>query len=119
MYAAELFRIALRVLKGGRAARGTGFAASWICAAGALTILLLGGQRDARAQNVEKSPADMVSTSAAQSQPGETPKPDSGAQKPPRVTTTVVVHGETDQGYLPDAMTAGNLDGAALAETPL
>jgi len=30
-----------------------------------------------------------------------------------------VVHGETDQGYLPDAMTAGNLDGAALAETPL
>jgi len=36
-----------------------------------------------------------------------------------RVTTTVVVHGEVKDDYLPDAVTVGTLDGATLAETPL
>jgi len=35
------------------------------------------------------------------------------------VTTTVVVHGEVKDDYLPDAVTVGTLDGATLAETPL
>lgn len=35
------------------------------------------------------------------------------------VTTTVVVHGETKDNYLPDAVSLGTLDGATLKETPL
>jgi iron complex outermembrane receptor protein len=54
---------------------------------------------------------------AAQSPPGANPA--LGAQKPAPVTTTVVVHGEAKDGYLPDAVTVGSLDGATLAETPL
>ena len=41
------------------------------------------------------------------------------AQAIPPVTTTVVVHGDVKDNYLPDTVTAGTLDGAALAETPL
>ena len=37
----------------------------------------------------------------------------------PRVTTTIEVHAEIKNDYRPDAVTAGNLDGAALQETPL
>ena len=40
------------------------------------------------------------------------------APKIPRVTTTVVVQGKTEE-YLPDAVTVGTLDGAPLPETPL
>jgi outer membrane receptor for ferric coprogen and ferric-rhodotorulic acid len=40
-------------------------------------------------------------------------------QQIPRVTTTVVVHGEVKDDYLPDAVTVGTLDGATLKETPL
>ena len=35
------------------------------------------------------------------------------------VTTTVVVHGEAKDDYLPDAVSVGTLDGATLKETPL
>jgi iron complex outermembrane receptor protein len=35
------------------------------------------------------------------------------------VTTTVVVHGEGKDNYLPDTVTVGTLDGATLKETPL
>jgi iron complex outermembrane receptor protein len=41
------------------------------------------------------------------------------AQKVPGVITTVVVHGETKDEYLPEAVSVGTLDGAALRETPL
>jgi iron complex outermembrane recepter protein len=37
----------------------------------------------------------------------------------PRVTTTVVVHDEVKDEYLPEAVTVGNLYGAKLEETPL
>jgi iron complex outermembrane receptor protein len=37
----------------------------------------------------------------------------------PPVTTTVIVHGQTPDNYLPEAVTVGTLDGATLAETPL
>ena len=46
------------------------------------------------------------------------PKPPRRRQIP-RVTTTVVVHGETTDEYLPEAVTVGTLDGAPLKETPL
>ena len=40
-------------------------------------------------------------------------------QKPDRVTTTVVVHGEVKDDYLSDAGIASSLDGTPLSETPL
>ncbi len=40
-------------------------------------------------------------------------------QKIPRVTTTVVVHGETVDEYLPETVTVGNLDGVPLEQAPL
>jgi iron complex outermembrane receptor protein len=49
----------------------------------------------------------------------QTPEPPKPAQQIQRVTTTVVVHGEVKDDYLPDAVTVGTLDGATLAETPL
>ena len=47
------------------------------------------------------------------------PAPPNSTQQIQRVTTTVVVHGEVKDDYLPDAVTVGNLDGATLEETPL
>jgi iron complex outermembrane receptor protein len=41
------------------------------------------------------------------------------AQTLPRVTTTVVVHDEVKDNYLPDTVAVGSLDGATLKETPL
>ena len=41
------------------------------------------------------------------------------AQKLPRVTTTIEVHGEVKDDYLSGATTAGSLDGTLLKETPL
>jgi iron complex outermembrane receptor protein len=41
------------------------------------------------------------------------------AQQTQSVTTTVVVHGETKDDYLPDAVSVGTLDGATLKETPI
>ena len=40
-------------------------------------------------------------------------------QKPARVTTTVVVHGEVEDNYLPENVTVGTLDGEALKNAPL
>jgi iron complex outermembrane receptor protein len=47
------------------------------------------------------------------------PAVEAAQQKPERVTTTVVVHGEVKDDYLSDAATAGTLDGATIKETPL
>ena len=40
-------------------------------------------------------------------------------QQVQKVTTTVVVHGELRDDYLPDAVSVGTLEGATLKETPL
>jgi iron complex outermembrane receptor protein len=56
----------------------------------------------------------------AQNPTGPTAGPAKPApQQAPNVTTTVVVHGETKDNYLPDAVTVGTLDGATLKETPI
>jgi iron complex outermembrane receptor protein len=47
------------------------------------------------------------------------PPPKAAVQTIPRVVTTVVVHGQTPEEYLPDAVTVGTLDGAALKDTPI
>ncbi len=52
--------------------------------------------------------------------PPDTQKPaEASQQKPARVTTTVIVHGEVKDDYLSDAVTAGSLDGTLLKDTPL
>jgi iron complex outermembrane receptor protein len=51
--------------------------------------------------------------------PADATKTEASQQKLPRVTTTVVVHGESTDDYHPDAVTVGTLDGATLKETPL
>ena len=45
--------------------------------------------------------------------------PPSNVPAVPRVTTTVVVHGEAADTYLPESVTVGTLDGAPLQQTPL
>jgi iron complex outermembrane receptor protein len=54
---------------------------------------------------------------AQNSTPAQNPAP--AQQKPAPVTTTVVVHGEIEDNYLPQSLTVGTLDGAPLRETPL
>jgi len=75
--------------------------------AAALPLCCLGASLSAASQ----SPAPATSPAPAQ-------KPAAPAQTIPRVVTTVVVHGKTEE-YLPDAVTVGTLDGATLKETPL
>ena len=43
----------------------------------------------------------------------------SAPQKPSPVTTTVVVHGQVEDNYLPESVTVGTLDGAELKNAPL
>ena len=47
------------------------------------------------------------------------PSTSESQQKPGRVTTTVVVHGEVKDDYLSDAVTASSLDNTPIRETPL
>jgi iron complex outermembrane receptor protein len=93
------------VLRGGRT-RVHGASRGWFLKA-LLSICCLGASFCAFSQS--PAPAGPTQTPAA-------PKP---AQQVQRVTTTVVVHGEVKDDYLPDAVTVGTLDGATLEETPL
>jgi iron complex outermembrane receptor protein len=51
--------------------------------------------------------------------PSDTSNQTSPQEKPARVTTTVVVHGDAKDNYLPESVTVGTLDGASLQQTPL
>ncbi len=58
--------------------------------------------------------------SAPQANPPSTPQNSvSPQQKVSPVTTTVIVHGEVQDDYLPESVTVGTLSGASLKETPL
>jgi iron complex outermembrane receptor protein len=61
------------------------------------------------------APAQSAPSAAAT----QTPEPLKPAPQIQRVTTTIVVHGEVKDDYLPDALTVGTLDGATLEQTPL
>jgi iron complex outermembrane receptor protein len=76
-----------------------------------LLFICLAAPLSVCAQSAAPAPAD--TTTPAASQKSATP-----ATKIPRVTTTVVVEGKTDE-YLPDTVTVGTLDGAPLAELPI
>lgn len=65
--------------------------------------------------------ADVVAAQNSQT-PAQAPaaaNSNHSAQAIPPVTTTVVVHGDVKDNYLPEVVTAGTLDGAPLSETPL
>lgn len=89
--------------------------ARWFLAAG-----LIGG---CSSPGVAQSPP----APDALTQPGQSAAPQQASQQgqgsPSQsigpLTTTVVVHGETHDQYLPDQVSAGTLDGAPLAETPV
>ena len=57
--------------------------------------------------------------SATQSTPAPQNTQDNQQQKPGRVTTTVVVHGELKDDYRSDSASSASLDDTPLAETPL
>jgi iron complex outermembrane recepter protein len=61
---------------------------------------------------VAQTPAPAPQTPTTQGQPPSTPAI-------PPVTTTVLVHGDVKDDYLPDTVSAGTIDGALLSETPL
>src|SRR5579859_211934 len=77
----------------------------------AILPLLLLGVSVAFAQNPPPSQSSSdATTSTGQKQP---------SQRPDRVTTTVVVHGEVKDDYISDPRTAASLDNTPLQETPL
>ncbi len=51
--------------------------------------------------------------------PSEGSKDSSMTPAPPKLTTTVVVHDEVKDNYLPESVTVGTLDGGPLRKTPL
>lgn len=55
----------------------------------------------------------------AQAAPADPQNQTASQERPARVTTTVVVHGEVKDDYLPEAVSVGTLDGATLQQTPL
>lgn len=63
------------------------------------------------AQNASPTPSPTTTAQKAST--------DASQQKPDRVTTTVVVHGDVKDNYLSDAATAGSLDNTPIRETPL
>jgi iron complex outermembrane receptor protein len=80
--------------------------------AAGLLLCCLAAPICAFAQNPAPNPSGNTTQSPA-------PKPPAPAPKIPRVTTTVVVHGETPDEYLPETVTVGNLDGVPLEQAPL
>ncbi len=68
------------------------------------------------AQTAQQSPAP-APQSTQNSAPAQNPTP--AQQKPAPITTTVVVHGQFEDNYLPQSITVGTLDGAPLQQTPL
>jgi len=62
------------------------------------------------------SPRNVAELCAGARQPSS---PAQAQQKLPTVTTTVIVHGEAKDDYLPETVTVGTLDGATLQQAPL
>src|SRR3984957_2520449 len=67
-----------------------------------------------------QSPASTTSgTPTSNAAAPQNPAPNPAQQKPDRVTTTVVVHGEVKDDYLSDDASAASFDNTPLSETPL
>jgi iron complex outermembrane recepter protein len=68
------------------------------------------------AQAQDQAPSNPMPDAASQS---TTQAPAAAPQKPAPVTTTVIVHGETQDNYLPDSVSVGTLTGEPLQSAPL
>jgi iron complex outermembrane receptor protein len=77
-------------------------------------ILLLGTAGGATAQNQQQT-----APNPAKAPPSGQEAAASGAQKPAPVTTTVIVHGEVQDNYLPESVTVGTLTGEKLENAPI
>ncbi len=77
-----------------------------------LFLCCLAGSSAAQTATLTPPNPTPVSQAAAQ-----TPAP--AQQKPAPVTTTVIVHGEVEDNYLPESVTVGTLGGEPLREAPL
>jgi iron complex outermembrane receptor protein len=80
------------------------------------------------AQSTQTAPSVMPSAPSSSQTDGQSAVPasqtnsqnaGSAQQKPAPVTTTVIVHGEVEDNYLPESVTVGTLDGAELRNAPL
>ncbi|MEI9967915.1 MAG: TonB-dependent receptor [Terracidiphilus sp.] len=69
------------------------------------------------AQTTETVPQSPPSSSSAQQTNATNPAPPQ--QKPAPVSTTVVVHGQVEDNYLPESVTVGTLDGGELKSVPI
>ena len=67
--------------------------------------------------SAQTTPPPSPSSSSGTQTTAQNPSPTQ--QKPAPVTTTVIVHGEVEDNYLPESITVGTLDGAELKNTPL
>jgi iron complex outermembrane receptor protein len=82
------------------------------CMAAPLSVTAQSVAPAAAGTQTPSTPAATVQNTATQNNAATTPKI-------PRVTTTVVVHDQVADEYLPEAVTVGNLDGVPLEQTPL
>ena len=84
------------------------------CLAAGVFLLASGFIASALAQSAQQSQPDSGQNSQNSAQnPAQTP------QKPAPVTTTVIVHGEVEDNYLPESITVGTLGGVPLKDAPL
>jgi iron complex outermembrane receptor protein len=83
----------------------------------ALALALSVASAAACAQNPAPAADSPAATVAAAHT--DNPGPPAAQQTPASVTTTVVVHGEANSDYLPEAVTVGTLAGLPLKEAPL
>ena len=91
--------------------RDLGHPSSFLFGVG-LGIVLLIGPGAADSQTPSSQPQ-------AQAQASTPQNPSAATQTIPPVTTTILVHGEAKDNYLPETVGAGTLDGASLSEVPL
>jgi iron complex outermembrane receptor protein len=87
----------------------------WVLAACVTTPACLSAQTAAQ-KAAQPAPPPQSATPAQQT---DAQKAEAARQKLAPVTTTVVVHGEVNGDYLPEAVTVGTLDGAPLKDAPL
>ncbi len=78
------------------------------------TSLPVRAQSAQATQTVPQSPPSSSSATQTNAQ-----SPSAAQQKPTPVTTTVIVHGEVDDNFLPESVTVGTLDGGELKSVPI
>ncbi|MGA3050232.1 MAG: TonB-dependent receptor [Terracidiphilus sp.] len=88
--------------------------ATWLVA-----VACLGAPLGAYCQTADHSPTNPPTQNANPALSAAAVRPSAAAQQVPRLTTTVEVHGEAKDDYLPDAVAVGTLNGSTLKETPL